>query len=210
MSEQRIKARWLRWNLLGEGKDRSPFENAKYAYRGVVLYAHDWPVGRFVRLKNGNGVVLYMPGGYATMPKLLLGPSPYKLVDCVSVDSIGVFSKYDGDMIDDAALHERLRWLFGAKAALLVEQAQILPVAQLVDRSRAMVLTGDMISTVDRYRRYAGLFELKWPEFPPTYLKSLTQIIERRSVKYNDSIEVAKRERKAARKEAKQALGLDE
>jgi hypothetical protein len=56
---------------------------------------------------------------------------------------------------------------------------------------------------------YAVAFGLKWPDFPPVYLQTLENLVERRGTKYLSAAEVAKRVRKAAREEAKKALGLD-
>ena len=70
MSENRIKKRWVEWNLLGKGKDHSPLYHAKYAYRGLVLYAHAEPIARLVRTPKGNFACLYKHMGYIDVGKL--------------------------------------------------------------------------------------------------------------------------------------------
>lgn len=210
MSENRIKGRWMDWNLFGKGIDRSPFEGSKYAYRGTVLFAHDWPVSRMVPAPKKNFVVLCRPGGYIDKTEFLKSPN---IIDCIQVEDLGVFSKFEGDMLDVEALHERSKWLFNAEASDIIERATTIPESTLVatDIYRAgnrAKLVKSMETVVQLYDRYRFAFGLKWLAFPPNYKSRLTSVIEARAVRYNSPEEEAKRERRYAREEAKKALGL--
>lgn len=219
MPEARIKTRWVRWNLLGIGKDRSPFEHTKFAYRGPVLYAHEWPVGRIVHAPNRQRfVTLVRPSGWIDTVYMNTKALPEKgprLLENIHVEDLGVFSKYPDDMIDEAALHERTRQLFLAKAAWIIEVAETVPETVLVTsgsyyRSSGVKLLRDMDAVAAKYLSYKLVFQLKWKEFPPNYQRTIRSIVENRTSKYESPAEVAKRERKAAREQAKKALGLDE
>ena len=217
MSETRIKNRWVEWNLLGKGKDHSPLYHSKYAYRGPVLYAHEWPVGRLVHATKRNFVCLYKSMGYVDIGKLEKGWSSSwpVLTANLYVEDIGVFSKYPDDMIDEVALHERCREMFLKEAAYLVEQAGDAPDSVLVNSGRyygrnGQQLIEQMKKLPTRYATYAEAFGLKWKDFPPIYLQTLRSLVERRTERYLSEAEVAKRERKVAREEAKRALGLIE
>lgn len=210
MSEARIKGRWMYWNMFGHGIDRSPFESTKYAYRGSVLFANGWPVGRFVPAPKDDFVVLYKPGGYLAKTEFKTKPN---IIDCILVEDFGVFSKFEGDMLDVDALHERSKWLFFAEASDIIERANTVPESVLAtanqyNRGSGQKLMRDMGMVLVLYDRYQLTFGLRWPLFPPTYMEQIASIIHARNSHYNSPREEAKRERKAAREEAKKALGL--
>lgn len=211
MSESRIKGRWVDWNVYHKGKDRSPFENAKYAYRGVALFAHDWPVGRMVPAPHGDFVALCRVGGYIAKTEHIIGPN---IIDCIHVEDLGVFSKFEGDMLDVDQLHERMKWLFNAEAVDIIERATTIPESVLVRAGEyyhgsAKKLTKNMQDVVSLYDRYRMAFGLRWKAFPPNYTNRLAAIVDARSRRYHSPEEEAKRVRKHAREEAKKALGLN-
>ena len=210
MSEKRIKDRWVMWNLFRQGKDRSPFEGSKYAYRGEVVYAHDWPVGRIVPATKGNFVALVKSGGGVEKTKFQGGPN---IVDIIQVECFGVFSKFENDLLAVDEMHQRSHFLFKAEASDILERARSVPESNLVNASphyyaSHVRLRHDMDSLVARYTRYRMAFGMRWLEFPPFYREQLEEIINTRASRYTSPEAVAKRERILAREEAKTALGL--
>jgi hypothetical protein len=209
MSEGRIKRRWVDWVVFGHGKDHSPMHGAKFSYRNNVLYAHQEPVARLVKAPKGKFIVLYRVDGWINVDRLEI----YEIVKNIYVEDIGVFSKYPGDMLSETALHERIRELFHKEAGWIVELAVEAPASALVQDNHFYYVTGqkltqDMNRLHQRYVDYATSFNLKWPNFPAHYRDTLYSILEKRVGHYVSPTEVAKRERKLAREEAKRALGL--
>ena len=62
MSQSIILDRWLRWNVRGEGKDRSPCGAERYCYTGFALYSYSWPVARLAKGKGKDWVCLTKSG----------------------------------------------------------------------------------------------------------------------------------------------------
>lgn len=210
MSMSQIIKRWVLHVLHDKGKDRSDALD-RYAYRGVLLYSNDWPVARLVHAKGRRWVCLTRTGAAAPTSSGVVGV-PY-VGNLVHVPCVGAFSQYEGDMLPDDKLHDRLSWLWHAEAQGIIEKAQTWPMVKLLStgwRQGNKTLQRDMSNVYGRYHAYRDAFDLDWPDFPGRYENALGNALALRSNEYNAPKAVEKRERAAARKEAKQALGMDE
>jgi hypothetical protein len=205
--------RWLAFNIRGDGLHKSS-RHSKYSYNGPIYYSHGWPIARLVKLPNGNWACLNKHHVYPQNPKHWVDYGGPKLGTNLSVPDVAVFSAYEGDWLDDAGLHERLRDLWPKIAAHQVDEARETAFPTLVspdytDHGRQTQLA-EMIATVtNEYTLYNAAFRLRWPKFPTVFADELKTIIGDRKRHYYSKTEVDKRERAAARAGAKKALGLD-
>jgi hypothetical protein len=212
MSEDRIKARWLKHVIRGEGKPRSD-ASERYSYRGVVLYSSSWPVARLVRGPRGWVCVTKSVSPYE--PKEWKNDKLGRLHAVLHVEDIGVFSRFEGDMTSDDELHTRINWLSHAHAQLLIEQAQTWPADKVVKAIGWRTLTGGKILMDDHgilargYAQYAETFELNWAKWPVHYYDDLKRAITAREKDYFHPKAEEQRVRQRARKEAKEALGIE-
>lgn len=203
------RAAFITWNLLGKGKESRVLGN--YRYYNSVMYYQNMPSQRFVQAKDGRKhlLVRYMT---SAMPDWAADKGSVSL----GVPDIAVFSQFPGDWLDDPdEIHGRVKYMMLLIAEDVVNQARGLSGEYICKPGRSF--RRDTKSTMEtrincqakNWRSYSDAFRLGWPRFPGLYLNQLTEIVDEKIKAYNDPASVAKRERAAARKAAKKALGVD-
>jgi hypothetical protein len=212
MSEERIKSRWVRYVIRGEGKPRSD-ANERYAYKGEVLYSNTWPAARLVQMPDGNWACLSKTGTRGCAPVEWKGDGKPTLNTVIYVPCVGVFSEFDGDMLPPDKLHERMQWLFLAQSQACIDKALVWPADKLLTIQGYRSLGADELkstlrSQVAKWNQYSLTFKLGWPGFPDHYYNDLMSAIASREKEYLSPQAEAQRTRQKARKEAKIALGL--
>src|SRR4029077_15648885 len=147
------------------GQNRS-YSNERWSYQDKILYSWGWPVGRLVRVpKDGNYAFLSRNGGRVKAPSNWMSSDGPIITHTLFVDCVGAFSPYAADTIDDAALHERTRWLAMLAAQAVVENAFMWPIDKLMAGNRyapgKAVLMTAMKEIIKRYDLYNQVFDLK-------------------------------------------------
>lgn len=214
MSEDKIKTRWVSHVIRGIGKPRSDSQE-RYSYRGPVLYAMEWPVARLVKTGGKDWVCVTKTGVQAYAPPDWVEEPTLPTLKCnVTTSCCGVFSPFEGDMCSDEELHGRIKFLSMKEAESIVEKAEVWPIDKILEKSTwrgtgKEQLNRDMLTVAKRYHQYSDAFNLGWPDFPPHYVAMLDRALERRSKEYHNPKAAAQRERNAARKAAKKALGIE-
>jgi hypothetical protein len=208
MTEAAIKLRWVKYNVRGEGFERS-LADERYSYRGPTLFSNNWPVARLV---EGPGKVWHCLTRTGVHPAKVPDWKPPRILGgTIRVPCIGVYSNLDGDIIPDDKLHARMEWLCHLEAEQIHEFARTWPPNKLLVKPQygeigSADLAKKMKAVGARYNEYRGAFNLSWPDWPDYYRTDFDDIIFERSQAYFDPAEVAKRERVVARREAKKAL----
>ena len=199
MSKKSIMGRWVRWNVLHEGIDRSPCGSERYHYTRFALYSYSWPVARLAKGRNKTWVCL---------AKSNIGLQHELVKETLIVPDLSVFSVYEGDWYDNGHMHERLRWLLNVSAQQTREKAQTWPDRRIMNGGDK-ILIADLMRIKGIYEEYVRLMPVNWPEFPERYIEELAHAVLARHTRYASPEQTSKRERRWARSEAKEALGIN-
>jgi hypothetical protein len=204
MRVQDFYSQWLERCLKGKPAER--LVNGNHAVRGLIYYYNNHPQQRLIKRKEGDYGLLMRHSLNMIVPK-----EWSKYFHKISVSDVGVFSRFDGDWLNDANTHERIRWLM------------LLEMAELVDEHVAR-LTGDeankqstlktyeksMARKYETYESYSRIFGLNWPAAPTSYRERMVAAIYEKKDRWNDPKSVQRRERMVAKRLAHKVLGLDD
>jgi len=188
--------------------DRNAFETTKqtgrqgnHAFIGPVYYYNNTPSHRIVWHRNGKRFGILIGYHTGTFEK-----ARYNL----TVPDIGVFSRFEGDMLPDEELHPRVQWLMVNEIKEYVDQ--ILPAKSNEDCANSKMQESYMKSfnaLVGRYDSYNAFFDLGWTGIPPSFMDRAKAMIATKGAEWNDPNAVTKRQRAKAKRAAEKALGLD-
>lgn len=210
MSQEEIRQRWAKYNLLGEGKDRSAY--GPVWYRGDTMFNLKRPGARIIKNHKGKFVALSngeIHPGMGTGPDKKSGQlfhaSHY-------VACIGVFSQYEGDSMGVPQLHERLNFLFNREFAQeLADYREARPADFAENPDFWIRKVMEALSRINNRRlEYSSSFGLNWTSYQPDkWRPQVTEFFITGAQLYNMPSAVAKRERAAARRTAKKAFGVE-
>lgn len=220
-----VWAKFLAWNVWGEGKRLSSHRAATYWYRDDVFYANFRPKARVLVAPGGNTVVFIKRTAW------FRGLNDCETIEPArqfAVDDIGVYGPYEPSMNTHSFLISALAQCIG-RAKFMVEAvghtapreaSQYFALKEDHDRKHHSYrfrcspysLWSDQIVNADlTYTRVNELFELGQPPVPFGELfTEFWRIVEDKAAIYNDPVNVKRRERTAARREAIEALRLEE
>ena len=207
MSMNEVIKRWLAFNVDGEGKDRATSGN--YWFRGSVFYYDASPAMRIVDGVGKRKIVLIRHVGLnATVKK----PYTDKQLRSLNLPDIGVFSSYEGDMMEDGhPLNERVRFiLLSQLRAFVQEEIVTINGLELGGKGKAGKLREKAKGFYKIYNTYREWIGCPWPNMPDIYLQQFDETVKRKIADYESPEAQKKRERAAARKKASKMLGLDE
>ena len=210
-----VEVQFARWNVMGTGPDR--LTSGNWFFRRHVLFYSSGPYKRFVR--RANGTMVSFDKQPADTIEVFTKPTPTALpgndknpgfaYEHWSLPTIGVHSRYEGDELSEAELHERMRYLFIAELGM-AEQDYVTPLGGNEVTGHETAVTAKVARMYARYDNYSKTFALKWPELPTFYKDQIAAALKLKWSRYHDPKAVAQRERTHARKVAKQAFELDE
>ena len=206
MGVNNVVRRWLRWNMLGEGKSRSLGSSNKFSYDGEFLFANTWPSARLEKRPKSRQWI-NLTRGHFYVPA-----SEQTNVVNVYVPCVGCFSKIAIDSNSIAEHHVRLRWLWEAMAMDLVKQAQGMKADGLLISSWASgeeQLRRQLDEIEKHFDTYSKAFGLGWGPLPQRCRDQLNMTIERRKRTFYHEKNIAARERAAARRAGKKAFGIE-
>lgn len=197
-----LRQQWFNWVLNGKGKEKHAV--GKYSYDGAVFYADGTASQRLLKSKHGEWVLLCRY--YATQM-----PDWAKThVSTIVVPDIAVFSVYPGDWYDDAeAIHDRQKFIMLSRINALIEEVEAMHAKELEVEYRVKNVRDNLNKFYNNWNEYDHLFHLKWGHLPAHYMDKVETIIRTKIAAWRDPTAVMKRERAAARKAAKEALGLN-
>lgn len=187
-------------NMTGGG--RSAAAKGSYWYRGTVLYYNQTPSWRFIDGVKGTKVMLVKHLGYAP-PK----QDPYKgRMKARSVPDIGVFSHFEGDMLPDNQVLDRVRYIMLSQVRELVYETMPKINADQLESYKADDLRKTLKEMYKRYNDLRVATGCGWNDMPTIYIEQLEDGMKQKIDAYNDPAAVKARERSAARKLAVKAL----
>lgn len=201
-----IREAFFRWNLLGKGSETG--SAGKCSYHGSVLYHTAVPSQRLVKSTTGRHVLVarYL---HPSIPEWARTQT-----DFVVVPDIGVFSRFPGDWLEEPSeIHGRVKYILLLEAEDHIRQTSSINGKLLLQgngyrgTSKSERIS-KMSRVYDQWLRYDTAFKLGWGPMPSFYMTKLRDLIDGKVQKYTDPEAILRRERTAARKQAKQALGV--
>lgn len=209
-----VENQFAYWNATGEGSERMTSGNWRFARH--VLFYHGKPYKRCLQADIGGMVMITKDPHFTVQAKPAMINKPgndkqrafaYQIWE---LPDIGVHSRFEGDELTDAELHNRHQFLFVAELAAFIED-EIKPtsgeeLATLAARQKLINRVGAMYT---RWHNYRVTFGLKWKDLPTLYRDQINDAIVDKIKRYHDPKSVAQRERNHARKVAKAAFELD-
>ena len=203
-----LREQWFAWNLDGKGKEKHSI--GKYRYDGPILYCDEHPSQRLIP-RHPAGL---RSKDFALMVRNYGSRIPAwatNRVVAIHVPDIACFSSYDGDRYDDAGqIHDRSKYIMLLRTIKHVEGVKAYTGKALAENS---YLTKSIRETLDKYYRnwadYRSVFGLDWTALPEFYRQQMESTIKSKIDAWQDPAAVTKRARQAARKAAKEALGLN-
>lgn len=214
MSQEETRFRWARFNMLGQGKNRSAY--GTLWYRGDTLFSAWMPAARVLRNHEGRVAALY--NGMASVGRGLETWNGRVKVDGRSWDfsantpCVGVFSRYEGDCMPAETLHRRCNFLWNAQfkeALVSYQEEKPSDFASNPDFHVEKVVKN--LQNIENARlRYSVFFALGWdPIDTEDYRSDIAEFYHTHADVYNMPKNVEKRERAAARRTAKKAFGVE-
>jgi len=171
--------------------------NDRYFINDIMYTGRHMPFIRLVRSPSGQVVELFE---YRDAVSSRLGT--FFLPD------IGVRSRHEGDRLSLEELHMRLKYLLLMDAsAFPVEATENRPAFALKDARKSLI--SKLNEHYARWEKYSNTFGLGWGPLPELYKMRLNDILESKIRRWDDPAAVEARERTAARRQAKKAMGLD-
>ncbi len=192
---------WFKWNLNRTGKERHSI--GKLSWDGPVFYIDGTPSQRLV--KGPRGHVLLCRYGAGEIPMAFTND----ITASVIVPDIAVFSVYSGDWYDEPEeIHARVKYISLMRVNNLVEDYRGCISKQFEGKHFTDSYERTMKMHYKHWDDYDSAFRLGWGSLPNHYFSQLMAIKEQKLTEWRDPANVKKRERAAARKAAKSALGL--
>lgn len=201
----RASKAFIKWNLKHEGKNEL-HAGDDYWYRDNVFFHANTPSWRAVKGRNGMLVVLVRWCSFQAYKEF------EGKVTAFNVPDLAVFSKYDGDLMEDVAeMHERIRWvMFSQVRSFADSELRRMTNKDVVAKHKTVNNKRDeLLGHYRRYIHYSDLFGLRWAELPTMYLDNFDLLREQKANEWNDPAAKRQRERGHARKQAVKALDLD-
>lgn len=209
-----VETQFAYWNVTGEGSDRLVSGNWRFA-RHVLFYSGK-PYKRCLTNAAGGMVMITKDPYFSVDAKPATrnnaGNDKYRTFTYQHWDlpEIGVNSRFEGDEISEAALHERHKFLFVAELAAFVdEHVRPLSGEELGTLAVRQKLQNRVSNMYARWHSYNMIFGLKWKELPRLYKDQIDDAIAAKHARYHDPKSVAQRQRNHARKVARAAFELD-
>lgn len=209
-SRKDVESQYITWNFAGAGSDRLTGGNWRFNRRN--LYYQDVPYKRVLIDTKGVPLQLVRESHLASIKA-----EPTELISSKAggiryrswvVPTIGILSRFDGDELSLAELHERQKFLMIAEVrALIPEMVNVISGADLYKKDGSLIINRAS-NMYARYFNYGLVFGTKWGEMPRMYMEEIKSMIRGKIDRYHDPKAVAQRERSHARKIAKQAFGL--
>lgn len=199
-----IRERWFKWNIHKEGEDRGSLGN-KYSYNGPIFYSDNYAAQRLLLNKHDTWVLMCR---YHTA---VIPDWAKHVAVAITVPDIACFSIYPGDWYDEAeSIHGRQKFIMLSRVNQLIEDAEAKTNKQYAENHRE----GDsVLKELDKYytnwASYDDTFDLGWGRLPAHYREKVERLIKTKIAVWNDPAAVVRRQRQAARKAAKEALGLN-
>ena len=203
-----VETQYITWNFAGAGGDRLTGGNWRFNRRN--LYYQDGPYKRVVIDTKGLPIQLVRENNYESIkeqPTEKMSRAGIRYRSWL-VPTIGILSRFDGDELSLAELHERQKFLMISEVRALIPERVNNTTAADLDK----IAGGQIIARAEkmyaRYFNYGLIFGTKWGEMPRMYKQEIRDVIRQKVERYHDPKAVAQRERNHARKIAKQAFGL--
>jgi hypothetical protein len=208
MTQADVERRFVEYNVTGKGGDR--LTSGNWMFRKDVLFYQKAPYKRFV--KDRLGLPLMIRKMASSEASIHTRPSQSLSKDRIayqswSLPTIGVWSRYEGDQLELAELHERMQFMFFAELRCYNEETVKSMSGADLAKTKAAVMR-DVNNMYTRHHNYSVTFGLKWPYMPEMYSTEIEDAIDAKIRRYHDPKQAAARERFHARKVAKQAFGL--
>lgn len=208
MTQADVELRFIKWNVMGVDGDR--LTSGNWSFRGSVLFYQYRPQKRFIKDKLGRPVMLRRQ--YATSDSVSTKPIERSMGDVKYLEwtlpDIGVWSWYEGDMLSQGELHERMQFLFMAELRCYADTVlKPMSGADLGAKGQAAVVK-HVDAMYERYDAYNQLFAQHWAPMPEMYRTEIIELMNAKVKRYHDPKQVAARDRMHARKIAKKAFGI--
>jgi hypothetical protein len=203
-------------NILGL-KRRERYAGASRWFEGNVLYQHGMPIGRLEKTRDGDWLLLRTSACWLNVMavhkpeetwedwqkvKRKRNPSVPDLV----LDDICVGAHYAGGKLTGKKLHWAMHKMFLDEAVECLNEARRVQARRLSGNLwRQKHLVDALEATLKYYNTYRTALAPWLPDLPdlmPALMKTISDKVER----YESPKEATKRERRAAREEAKQAF----
>ena len=198
---QNVRQRWFAYNLNRTGTEK--YQAGKFRYDGPIFYIEASPSQRLMQSKRGIWVAMcrYGHGIVPTWAK--------DKVATVVVPDIAVFSTYSGDWYDDPDdIHNRMKYIMLMRINALLDDLDSTMAKQFEHPSHSVSYSTTLDRHYQQWADYDHQFLLGWGTLPQSFKDRLQAIVHKKQAQWRDPAAVAKRERQAARKSAKKALGL--
>ena len=201
---QAAYAKFIGWNMTGEGKRLLSNGSSAFWYRDDIFYCNWKAVARFVRLSNGKA------GIFVAWDRWWFGKyDAYPRNKIFHVDDVCVWGAAAGMSmpVPEFLGCARRQWL--ARGEWLMDRVASATAPSSTDRKDYWLRS--LAEAADDHDRAIAVLGLDWPKYPLRDMQaSMQRLIEDKQHAYDDPRNVRKRERQAIRRAAIKALRLKE
>lgn len=200
----KVEQAFLRYAAKGEGKSYSTRTGQKIWYNGSVLFFGTTPWKRYLKQ---HGLVLILGDGTGK-PWNVSNKAGISLRAMYS-PCLGVLSPVRDDVMPLPEFHAHMKKvIFGQMYEYVYETMLDFDGDKYANEATARRISHEVDRHYNLHASWSAEFKLGWDPLPEMHRNHAREYIEGRARLYLDPDEVRKRQRNAARRQMKKALGL--